>query len=71
MDQYLLHQRPRGLQMRAFGLLSLLGGSIVLMLPTINALLNRSFRVDNGEIIGGALLCVGVAVLILARPRDA
>ncbi|RYE52325.1 MAG: hypothetical protein EOP20_15110 [Hyphomicrobiales bacterium] len=61
----------QGLKMRAFGLLLLLCGSVVLALPMINALFNRSFRVEHGAVIGGILLCIGVAAIALSRPRDA
>ena len=53
--------------MRVVGLLSLLAGCVILMLPTINQLLRRSYYLADGPTIGGALLCLGVAALVLAR----
>ena len=53
--------------MRTVGLLCLLVGCIVLMLPIINQLAGTHFRLDNREITGGALLCLGAGILALTR----
>ena len=53
--------------MRVVGLLALLAGCVILMLPIINKLLHRSLYVVEGTTIGGALLCLGIAALVLAR----
>ena len=53
--------------MRVAGLLFILVGCVILMLPTLGQLLHRTWRLDDGSLIGGALLCVGLAALILSR----
>lgn len=55
--------------MRAFGLLFLLGGALVLLAPTFAELLNRYYYFRDGPIMGGALICLGLAALVLSRNR--
>ncbi len=55
--------------MRAIGLLSLLSGCIILMLPIFGQLLHRTISITDGSLIGGALLCLGIAALVLFRGR--
>lgn len=55
--------------MRAIGLLSLLSGSVILLLPVFSALLDRRLTFTDDSLIGGALLCLGVAALAIARNR--
>jgi hypothetical protein len=52
--------------MRVVGLLALLGGSVVLMLPLLGQLLHRRLVLPDQPLIGGALLCLGIAALILS-----
>ena len=54
--------------MRMVGLLSLLVGCVIIGLQTIN-LLCVGLHVANGQLIGGALLCVGVAALVVSWIR--
>jgi hypothetical protein len=56
-----------GLSMRAAGLLALLAGSIILMLPVFSQLLHRSWAVADDSLIGGALLCLGIAAVMISR----
>ena len=53
--------------MRTVGLLFILAGCVILMLPMLGQLLHRNWRLDDGSLIGGALVCVGLAALILSR----
>ena len=53
--------------MRVAGLLALLGGSIILMLPVFSQLLHRTLPLTDNSLIGGALLCLGVAAVVLSR----
>ena len=53
--------------MRTIGLLALLGGSIVLMLPIFGQLLRRPMAVSDDSLIGGALLCLGIAAVMISR----
>lgn len=53
--------------MRVAGLLALLGGSLILMLPVFGQLLHRSWAVTDDSLIGGALLCLGIAAVMLSR----
>lgn len=55
--------------MRAIGLLFLLGGCLILMMPTIMRMMHRFYKFDDGPLIAGALICLGVATLILTRNR--
>ena len=50
--------------MRAAGLLALLAGSIILMLPVFSQLLHHSWAVADDSLIGGALLCLGIAAVM-------
>lgn len=56
-----------GLVMRTAGLISLLAGSVILMLPKFSALLHRTLTLQDDSLIGGALLCLGVAALVISR----
>lgn len=56
-----------GAVMRIIGLLSLLAGCVILMLPMFSQLLHRTMTVADGALIGGALLCLGIAALALSR----
>jgi uncharacterized membrane protein HdeD (DUF308 family) len=60
-----------GLVMRTAGLLSLLAGCIILMLPIFSALLHRTLTVADDSLIGGALLCVGIAAIVISRNKAA
>lgn len=53
--------------MRTVGLFALLAGCIVLMLPMISELIHRHIAIPDGNLIGGALLCLGIAALVLSR----
>ena len=53
--------------MRTIGLLSLLAGCVILMLPTFSLLFNPTPAFSDVAPVGGALLCLGVAALVLAR----
>jgi hypothetical protein len=55
--------------MRTLGLLALLGGSVILMLPVFGALLRRNLAVPDDSLIGGALLCLGIAALVITRKQ--
>jgi uncharacterized membrane protein HdeD (DUF308 family) len=52
---------------RTLGLLSLLAGCVILMLPMLSQLLRRTLAIPDGNLIGGALLCLGIAALVLSR----
>lgn len=52
--------------MRAIGLLALLCGGIILMLPMFGHLLHRRLTIPDQPLIGGGLLCVGIAALLLS-----
>lgn len=52
--------------MRVIGLFALLGGSVVLMLPLFGHLLHRRLNLPDQPLIGGALLCLGIAALVLS-----
>jgi len=56
-----------GLDMRIAGLLALLSGSVILMLPVFAGLLHRSWAVADNSLIGGALLCLGIAAVMISR----
>jgi hypothetical protein len=53
--------------MRTAGLISLLAGCIILMLPMFSQLLQRTLTVTDDSLIGGALLCLGVAAIVISR----
>ena len=53
--------------MRTAGLLALLSGSVILMLPVFSQLLHRSWVVPDDLLIGGALLCLGIAAVMISR----
>jgi hypothetical protein len=53
--------------MRTAGLLALLAGSVILMLPVFSQLLHRSWAVADDSLIGGALLCLGIAAVMISR----
>lgn len=53
--------------MRAVGLLFILAGCTILVLPMIGKLLHRTIYISDGQILGGALICVGLAAVILYR----
>jgi hypothetical protein len=53
--------------MRTAGLLALLAGSLILMLPMFGQLLHRSWAVADDSLIGGALLCLGIAAVMISR----
>ncbi len=55
--------------MRAIGLLSLLAGCIILMLPMFGSLLHRTLTIQDDSLIAGALLCLGVAALVMSRSK--
>ena len=61
-----------GLVMRTAGLLSLLAGCIILMLPVFSQLLHLTLTIADDSLIGGALLCLGVAAVTISRkPTEA
>ena len=53
--------------MRAVGLLAMLTGCIILLLPMFNQLLHVRYFVPDASLIGGSLICLGIAALVLAR----
>ncbi len=53
--------------MRIAGLFSLLAGCIILMLPVFSQLLHRTLMIADDSLIGGALLCLGVAAIVISR----
>jgi len=53
--------------MRIAGLFALLAGCIILMLPMFGQLLHRTLTITDDSLIGGALLCLGVAALVISR----
>lgn len=53
--------------MRIAGLFALLAGCIILMLPIFGQLLHRTLAIGDDSLIGGALLCLGVAALVISR----
>lgn len=53
--------------MRIAGLFALLAGCIILMLPIFGQLLHRTLTIADDSLIGGALLCLGVAALVISR----
>jgi hypothetical protein len=53
--------------MRIAGLVALLAGSLILMLPVFGQLLHRSWAVADDSLIGGALLCLGIAAVMISR----
>jgi hypothetical protein len=57
--------------MRTIGLFALLGGCIILMLPMLSQLLHRRLALPDEPLIGGALLCLGIAALVLSRATSA
>jgi hypothetical protein len=57
--------------MRIVGLASLLAGCIILMLPMFGELLHRSLVIADNSLIGGALLCLGVAAVVISRTPSA
>lgn len=55
--------------MRTFGLLFLLAGTLLLLAPKFFEMVHRYYRFDEGPILGGALICVGVAAIALTRSQ--
>lgn len=53
--------------MRAFGLLFLLAGCLLLMWPMLSGLLHIRFRIPDNQMLGGLLLMLGVIALVLTR----
>ena len=53
--------------MRAIRLLFILAGCTILVLPMLGRLLHRALYWADGQIMGGALICVGLAAVILYR----
>jgi hypothetical protein len=53
--------------MRTAGLLALLAGSLILMLPMFGQLMHRSWAIADDSLIGGALLCLGIAAVMISR----
>ena len=53
--------------MRIAGLVALLAGSLILMLPVFGQLLHRYWAVADDSLIGGELLCLGIAAVMISR----